>query len=80
MIALQAQKAQDPDINLFLPQVVIHFTDGADDSMDQLSAASADLHEQGRFLLFKEVIIASVNVSHILPLFLMHQPHFDSNK
>ncbi|XP_068542344.1 collagen alpha-3(VI) chain isoform X10 [Anas acuta] len=28
-------------------KVVIHFTDGADDSMDQLSAASADLHEQG---------------------------------
>ncbi|XP_047914528.2 collagen alpha-3(VI) chain isoform X8 [Anser cygnoides] len=28
-------------------KVVIHFTDGADDSMDQLSAASVDLHKQG---------------------------------
>lgn len=77
---LHAPKAQGPSINLFLPQVVIHFTDGADDSMDQLSAASVDLHKQGRFLLFKELVIASVNVSCILQLFLMHQPHFDSNE
>lgn len=49
LIVFHACNILGPDTNLFLSQIIIHFTDGADDSIDQLEAASSTLHTEGNF-------------------------------
>lgn len=54
-----------PDRNLFLFQVVIHFTDGADEQIERLEAASSALHSGGNFFfffLFQALIIVHINM------------------
>lgn len=49
LIVFCTQKVLGPDINLFLSQVIIHFTDGVDDSIEELEATSSTLHSEGIF-------------------------------
>lgn len=49
LIVFHTLNVLGPDRNLFLSQVIIHFTDGVDEQIDQLEAAASTLHSEGNF-------------------------------